>query len=160
MITHALEIAGHFDCADQESQVTCHRLLQGQHRDRLILGLNFQPIQNFVRFDHCDGLVTVALDKRFNRKGDQRLGPLGHVEQSLLEQCELIVKMTVSGGYTPHQPNLPVMNASVRESTGRVKSRSVAASSTSTPSTNRAVRRETRAAWCKLCVTMMMVSSC
>src|SRR5215218_9118996 len=56
-------------------------------------------------------------------------------------------------------PNRPVIYASVRESEGVVNSAWVGASSTSSPASMNAVRSDTRAACCILCVTMTTVMS-
>ncbi len=54
-------------------------------------------------------------------------------------------------------PVLPVMYASVNSCLGRVKISFVGENSTNSPSQNKPVRSETRAAWSMLCVTMTIV---
>ena len=62
------------------------------------------------------GLPRVALAQRLDREIDERLGFLGHVEQSLLELRELLVKMakaslSFAGRLRLRHPNLPVTYA-------------------------------------------------
>lgn len=112
-----------------------------------------KSIELAIAFDHELRLVRVALEQRFDGEVDQRLGTFRHVEQALLERRELVVKVAVAtaeatgqAGPFRHQPNLPVMNASVRASRGPVKSARVFPTSTIRPSSRNTVRSETRAA--------------
>src|ERR1051325_1408406 len=125
VVTDALEIARDLDCADDEAEIARHWLLQGEQRDRPLLDFYLEIVQLVIGGKYRFRFSRIALAQRFDGKIDERLGLLGHVEETLLELRELLMKVSkaglpFAGRLWRCHPNLPVTYASVRSSRGLV----------------------------------------
>jgi hypothetical protein len=133
VVADTFEVAGDLDGADQESKVACHRLLQGEQLEGELLDLHLQLVNLTVPAEYGVRLLLVPGEQRVHRDVDEFFRTRRHVEQTLLERCQLVVEVAKADGLAWGHPNLPVMYASVRSSRGLVKRRSVASCSISWP---------------------------
>src|SRR5262245_12745247 len=96
--------------------------MKRQETHRQAFDLDLEIVDLVILANHRRRLRGVARQQRRNGQIDQLLGARRHVEQSLLDDRELLVKMAMTrldGGW--RHPNLPVTYASVRSSRGLVK---------------------------------------
>jgi hypothetical protein len=134
VIADPLEIAGDLDRADDEPKIARHRLLKSEERHGEVFDLDLELVDLVIRLEHRLGESLVALEQRVDGQIEQCFCFLGHVEQPLLEEVELLVKMPEPNRCVGRaHPNLPVMYASVRASRGLVNSRFVSPSSIRRP---------------------------
>ena len=179
VVAHALEVDVDRERGDDHAQVDGHRRLLREQHERLLVDLVARAVDLVVVADHGVGERRVAADECLQRPLDLAVHHRAHLQDAVLELVEVGVELfarhvpqvipnrrtaaraapaAASGAY----PKRPVMYCSVRSSCGLRKIWSVSAYSTrrptrSSPASMKAVRWETRAACCMLCVTTTIV---
>ena len=122
------------------------------------MDLEVAAVEAVVVHDHHRGELDVLVLERLEHAVELLEDHVDPAQRRFLEQLELFLEVSasLSRGHALY-PNFPVTYSSVRLSSGVENILSVAACSTSSPSSMKAVVSATRAACCMLWVTMTIV---
>ena len=138
-----------------QPQVAGNRRLPGEQREDALVDLEIAPVEAVVVEDHDRGELDVLVLERLEHAVELLDDHVDPAERGLLEPAQLLLE--VLAPLAAHQPNFPVTYSSVRLSSGVEKILSVAACSTISPDSMKAVVSATRAACCMLWVTITIV---
>ena len=99
MVAHALQLQHHVLKADDEPQVTGHRLLRGHDHKSPLAQLAMQLVDLLVTRDDFFGERVVAIDQGVHGFGDGLLDHAAHANDARLQLGELLVEKGPGGGH-------------------------------------------------------------